>query len=378
MYDAPVRIALSLLALRPGQVGGAETYVRALVRHLPAAAPADELLLLLDRDLDREVKGEGWAKVVMPYGARSLVARRIAEAYTPWRDRESRRAIEAARPDVTLFPQQSIFPARAPGAAVLTAVDVQHLFHPENFGPFDRTFRPRVYPRSLERADRVIAISRFTLRCLEERCGLPAGKGIAIPLGVEPAAPATAAPLPAGLVPGTFLYFPAATWAHKGHDRLLRSWGALRKSGRTAGRLVLTGQRTPLWERELLPLARSLGVAEDVLHLGFVSRPEVAALLGGARAVVFPTRFEGFGLPVVEAAKAGARVVASRLEVFEEIGLPAENQIDFDDPEALARALELPAPTLLLQEPLSWAEVARRTVELLRGAATRPAAAGAG
>jgi glycosyltransferase involved in cell wall biosynthesis len=363
-----VRLALSLLSLRPGQVGGAETYVRALVRHLPAAAPGDDLLLVLDRDLAREVEAPGWTRVVMPYGDRELVARRIAEAYTPWRDRTSEAALAMARPDVTLFPQQSIFPHRAPGRAVITAVDVQHVVLPGNFGLFDRTFRPRVYPRSQERAQRVIAISGFTLRTLEKRTGLPSGKGTVIPLGVDPT-PRDRMPPPAGLEPGAFLYCPAATWPHKGHDRLLRSYASLRRAGRVREKLVLTGQATRLWERQLLPLARELGVAGDVVHLGYVPRAEVDALLQGAQAVVFPTRYEGFGLPVVEAAMAGARIVASRLEVFDEIGLPRENQVDFDDPAEVARALDLPRPTRLAREPLSWEEVARRTVEVLRGAA---------
>lgn len=367
-----MRIALSLLSLRPGQVGGAETYVRALVRHLPGVAGGDELLLVLDRDLDRAVDGSGWTKVVMPYGARELVARRIAEAYTPWRDRRSEQVLGSARPDVTLFPQQSIFPHRAPGAAVLTAVDVQHLVLPGHFGLFDRTFRPRVYPRSLERAARVIAISAFTLRTLEERCALPGGKGVVVPLGTEPVDGPAPGPLPAGLAPGGFLYCPAATWPHKGHDRLLRTFTALRRSGRFGGRLVLTGQRTPLWDRELLPLARDLGVAGDVIHLGFVPREQVERLLSTARAVVFPTRYEGFGLPVVEAAAAGARIVASRLEVFDEIGLPRENQVDFDAPDEVAVALGLPAPTRLLRDPLSWREVAQRTIEVVRAAARTP------
>jgi glycosyltransferase involved in cell wall biosynthesis len=364
-----VRIALSLLSLRPGQVGGAETYVRALVRHLPEVAGTDELLLVLDRDLDREIEGGGWTKVVMPYGARELVARRIAEAYTPWRDRRSEAVLTVARPDVTLFPQQSIFPHRAPGVAVLTAVDVQHLVLPGHFGLFDRTFRPRVYPRSMERADRVIAISAFTLRTLVERCSLSPGKGLVVPLGVE--APRERAPggLPPGLAPGGFLYCPAATWPHKGHDRLLRAFAALRRDGRVEERLVLTGQRTSLWYRELLPLARRLGVAGDVLHMGFVPSTQVEALLGAARAVVFPTRYEGFGLPVVEAATAGSRIVASRLEVFDEIGVPRENQVDFDDVDAVAAALRLPAPTRLSVAPLAWAEVARRTVDVLRASA---------
>ncbi|HET8732593.1 MAG TPA: glycosyltransferase family 1 protein [Anaeromyxobacteraceae bacterium] len=367
-----MRIALSLLALRPGQVGGAETYVRALVRHLPAAAAGDELLLVLDRDLDRTIEAPGWTKVVMPYGARELVARRIAEAYAPWRDRRSEAVLAAARPDVTLHPQQSIFPREPPGAAVLTVVDVQHLHHPENFGLFDRTFRPRVYPRSLARADRVIAISEFTLRTLAGRCALSPGKGVVIPLGVDPAPPGTGPPLPVGLAPDRFLYCPAATWPHKGHDRLIAAYGALRRGGRVTDRLVLTGQRTPLWKRELQPLARRLGIEGDVLHLGFVPRPTVDALLSMARAVVFPTRYEGFGLPVVEAANAGGRIVASRLEVFDEIGLPRENQVDFEDPESVAAALALPRPTRLLREPLSWAEVARRTAEVLRATGSGP------
>ena len=363
-----MRIALSLLSLRPGQVGGAETYVRALVRHLPACAGEDRLLLVLDRDLDREIEGAGFTKVVMPYGASELVGRRIAEAYSGWRDRLSERVLAAAAPDVTLFPQQSIFPHRAPGAAVVTAVDVQHVHMPERFGLFDRTFRPRVYPRSLERAAAVIAISQFTLDALEERCALSPGRGVVIPLGVEPRDATVPRGPPPELEAGRFLYCPAATWPHKGHDRLLRTYAALRASGDVSGPLVLTGQRTRLWERELLPLARALGIAGDVRHRGFVSRAEVDELLASAQAVVFPTRYEGFGLPVVEAAVAGARVVASRLRVFDEIGLPRENQVDFDDPRQVARALQLPAPTRLEREPLAWSEVARRTMGVLRGA----------
>ncbi|HQR29576.1 MAG TPA: glycosyltransferase family 1 protein [Anaeromyxobacteraceae bacterium] len=361
-----MRIALSLLALRPGQVGGAETYVRALVRHLPAAAAGDELLLVLDRDLDRSIDAPGWTKVVMPYGARELVARRIAEAYTPWRDRRSEAALAAVRPDVTFFPQQSIFPHEAPGPAVLGVGDVQHLHLPDNFGLFDRTFRPRVYPRSMERAARIVAVSRFTARTLVEICGIPETKVDVVTHGVERRADGARPAAPPELRAGEFLYCPAATWPHKGHDRLLRTYAALRTSGTVKGPLVLSGARTPLWEKELLPLARRLGIAGDVRHRGFVPREEVEGLLAAARAVVFPTRYEGFGLPVVEAAEAGARIVASRLAVFDEIGLPRENQVDFDDPVAVAAALRLPAPTRLAQAPLGWEEVARRTMEILR------------
>jgi glycosyltransferase involved in cell wall biosynthesis len=370
----PVRIALSLLALRPGQVGGAETYVRALVRDLPDVAGKDELLLVLDRDLDREIEGRGWTKVVMPFGARELVARRIAEAYTPWRDRRSEAVLAAARPDVTLFPQQSIFPHRAPGPAVLTAVDVQHMVMPAHFGLFDRTFRPRVYPRSMDRAARVIAISEFTKRTLEERCGLAPGKGIVVPFGVEDPGPGREPTGRSHLVEGPYLYYPAATWPHKAHATLFRAYAALRGRGAIAERLVLTGQRTTLWEKALLPLARELGIEREVVHLGFVPFDEVRRLHAGAAAVLFPSTFEGFGLPVLEAVQAGRKIVTSRLPVFDEIGVPRQAQADFDRPEEVLAALGQPGPTRLLREPATWGQVAARTVEVLRSAATSEAA----
>ncbi len=360
---------MSLLSLRPGRVGGAETYVRALLRHVPEVAGGDELVAVLDRDLARELPAPGWTKAVVPAGARGLVARRILEAYTPWRDRAIERLLAKVRPDVTLFPQQSVFPHRSPGPAVVTAVDVQHLVLPEHFGPFDRTFRPRVYPRSLARAAHVIAISEFTRRTLVERCGLRPEKVTAVPFGVEPAGGPRPA-RPSDLVAGPYLYYPAATRPHKGHETLLRSYAALRRRGALAERLVLTGQRTRLWTSRLAPLVRELGIDGDVLHLGFVPYEEVRRLLAGATAVVFPTRYEGFGLPVLEAARAGARIVTSRLEVFDEIGVPPEAQVDFADPDALLAALRRPGPTALLRPPLTWRETAERTLAVLRRAAS--------
>lgn len=367
-----MRIALSLLSLRPGAVGGAETYVRALVRHLPEAAEGDELVLVLDRDLARSVEAPGWTKAVAPVGARALVARRILEAYTPWRARALERFFEGVGADVALFPQQSIFPARVRTPAVLTAVDVQHLEHPEVFGLFDRTFRARAYPRSLEAARHVLAISEFTRRTLLDRCGVAPERVTAVPLGFTPRDVSRVEPHRAS---GPYLYYPAATFPHKAHDTLFRALGTLRRRGDLAWRLILSGATTSHWSR-LRRLALEVGIGDVVEHLGFVSRDAVDSLYAGADAVVFPSRYEGFGLPVVEAAWFRRRVVTSRLPVFDEIGVPREWQIDFSDPDALTTALRRPGPTVLTRAPCTWSEVARRTVEVLRGVASPPTARG--
>lgn len=361
-----MRLAVSLLNFRPGRIGGTETYLRRLVAHLPAVAGDDELVVLLHREAAGAIETPGFRRVVVDRGDARIVADRILEAYTPWRARGIERILEGLAADVVLFPQQSIFPRRARVRAVLTAVDVQHLFHPENFGLFDRTFRPAIYPYSLERARRVIAISGFTRTTLLARCGVPPGKVVTVPLGWEPTG--AGGVVPTDRVAGPYLYYPAVTHPHKDHATLFRTYAALRRRGDVAERLVLTGARTARW-KDLQALAASLGVADDVVHLGYLPYGEVRRVYAGASAVLFPTRFEGFGLPVTEAAEFGKRIVTSRLEVFDEIGVPAENQVDFADPDALLRALRLPGPTRLVRAPISWREMAARTVAVLRDVA---------
>jgi glycosyltransferase involved in cell wall biosynthesis len=358
-----MNVVVSLLSLRPGKVGGVETYVRKLLEELPRVASGDRLAAVLDHDLAAALPTPGFERAVVPASARGVVLARILEAYTPWRARAVERVFASLRPDVVLYPQQSIFPREAPGRAVVTAVDVQHLYLPENFGLFDRTFRAAVYPRSAARAARVLAISEFTRKTLVERAGVPAEKVIAVPFGYSPADPGGVRPT--DRVAGPYLYYPAATFPHKNHAALIRSYAALRRRGDLAEKLVFTGMQTPRW-KELQALAASLGVGGDVVHLGFMPYAEIRRVFAGAEAILFPSRFEGFGIPVLEAVEFRKKVITSRLEVFEEIGVPPDRQIDFDDPEALLRALRLPGPTVLTRTPWTWADCARRTLELLR------------
>ncbi len=353
---------MSLLSLRPGSVGGAETYVRALVRELPGVAGGDDLLLVLDRDLDREIAAPGWQRMVAQVSAGEVVARRVLEAYTPWRDRGLERLFATTRADVLLFPQQSIFPARVEVPSVVTVGDLQHLAHPQNFGLFDRTFRSRVYPRSLAAARHLIAVSGFTRQALLEESRIEPARVTTIPHGFTPRDVSGVTPHEAG---APYLYYPAATYPHKDHATLFRTLAVLREGGEPGYRLLLSGIRTREW-KGLRRLLGDLGLDDVVEHRGFVSQAGVDALYAGAATVVFPSRYEGFGLPVLEAAVFGRRIVTSRLPVFDEIGVPHRFQIDFAEPDALLVALREPGPTVLEKRPLTWREVAERTLEVLR------------
>jgi len=339
--------------------------VRRLVEFLPQVSPGEELVLLVDRDVAPEIEAPGWRKEVAPLSGRQVVALRVLEAYTPWRATGLERLLADLRADVLFFPQQSIFPARVSTPAVLTVGDVQHLAFPQNFGLFDRTFRPRVYPRSMETAQHLIAISEFTRQTLVDTCGIDPDKVTTIPLGFTPREGSEAVLRAAG---APYVYYPAATYPHKDHVTLFRTFAALRRRGELHHRLVLTGLQTREW-KGLRRLLRDLGLEEVVEHRGYVSRAEVDTLYAGAAAVVFPSRYEGFGMPVIEAAGFGRRIVTSRLSVFDEIGVPKRMQIDFADPDELLVALQEPGPTVLERRPSTWSEVATRTLQVLRLAA---------
>jgi glycosyltransferase involved in cell wall biosynthesis len=96
----------------------------------------------------------------------------------------------------------------------------------------------------------------------------------------------------------------------------------------------------------------------------------VLQLIRGAACVVFPSEFEGFGIPVIEAAWLKTKVVTSQLDVFREIGVPEECRIDFSDCDALARTLEDLTPRPLLRTPATWTQCAAQTLDVLREVAT--------
>ncbi len=358
-----MRIAISLLNFRPGMIGGAETYMRQLIPRMAASAGADQIVLVTYRDNANLIKSAGMQNITIDRSDSQIVRARILEAYTPYRCRYIERALEEIQPDVVFFPQQSIFPKQTRFPSVLTVVDVQHLFFPQYFSLFDRTFRARAYPRSLAQCRHAIAISQYTADTVIQRCGVEPTKITAVPFGV--AGIDVSKIKPADDLPRPYLYYPAATFPHKNHAGLLRTYAQLRRRGSFPYKLVLTGKQTEHWPA-LRKLAGELGIPDDVIHPGFLPFERVQGIYKAADAIVFPTQFEGFGLPVVEAVEFGKKIITSRLSVFDEIGVPRKYQIDFSQPDELLAALAIPGATVLEKPIRTWDDTARQTLDILR------------
>lgn len=359
-----MHVVISLLNFRPGKIGGTETYLRKLLPELIRQREGDRITLLAYRDNAGEITSPDAETVTVPYGESEITRLRILESLTPFRARGIERQIASLRPDVLFFPQQSIFPKRVAGRVVLTVLDFQHLVMPENFGPADRVFRAGIYPFSLRRADHILAISEFTRRQLLEFYRLPPERATVSLLGYDP--PEESAIDGSAGVRGPYVYYPAASLVHKNHRQLFDSVAALRARGDFPYRLVLSGIQTKYWPKLAAHVARSK-LDDIVEHVGYVSYARVQALYRAAEAVVFPTTYEGFGLPVMESISGGKKVIVSRLEIFQELGVPAAWQIDFSDPQQLSAALQQPGPTQLLHPPATWSACAAATWEALRG-----------
>lgn len=243
-------------------------------------------------------------------------------------------------------------------------LQVEHL--PHLFSPDHIAWRRKIHCAAVQRSQSLVAISRFVANDLVSRLPTSSHKLYVIPwapyishrLGHDAAAQPPRANLD---LPSRFLLYPAVTYAHKNHLGLVRALGILEKSAGFDLDLVLTGARTPYWsevKREIKKCVRR----RRVLHLGYISPRELDIVYTAAEAVVFPSLFEGAGLPLLEALAYGKKVCCSELAVFREFGGSVPEYFDPHAPGSIAEAIKrcLRAPGKQARtDAWDWYDVAR-------------------
>ena len=314
---------------------GDETYVTNLLRELPAAAP-DLRFAAVTRH--PELVPDGVEPIHLPARVQET---RMALALP--------RLLRRLRPELAHF--QHALPLGYRGRSVVTLHDLSFEQPDSTMGRLDRfTFR-LVVPRAARRADHVLVVSERTRRDVLARYGLPEAKVTVTPNGVDPSFG------PGGSHDG-YLLFVGAVQERK---RPLEALAAARAVGLP---LVVAGP-----EKDAA-LARALREGGADLR-GYVSKAELAELYRGAAALVLPSRFEGFGLPVLAAMARGTPVVAADEPALREVaGEAAAYAREGGFAEAAARALaereRLSAAGLERAARFSWARSARATVEVYR------------
>jgi glycosyltransferase involved in cell wall biosynthesis len=321
----PLRVCIDA-RLSEGRFGGVEQVVIGLAAGLSRLDDGDdEYLFLTLPEHDEWLRPYlgGPCRVLHPRRnhlsrrsravARGLLERlpRIGHSFAV---RPSDGTVERAGADIIHFPLQDAFVTNVP--SIYQPHDLQHLHLPDLFSPWVRARRERVYRTHSSRAALVVAMTSWGKRDLVANYELPPAKVTVVPGGSvlrEYPSPTDRdlGKLRSRLsLPDSFLLYPAQTWPHKNHERLLEALASIRDEHGIGVTLVCPGKQTRDY-RQIQDLIGRLGLQSLTRFPGFVTPLELRGLYELATGLVFPSRFEGWGLPVCEAFDAGLPVASS-------------------------------------------------------------------
>ncbi len=387
MSTARTHIGLNLVFLVPGETGGMEIVARELIPALIAAAPELRFTAFIAREA--AAAGDGpWGEllpaVTVPVDSRNRVQWVLGE--------QTLLPVLAARARVDLVHSlASTAPLWGPFRRVTTVHDLIYARFPNaHSGLRDRGMRLLV-PAAVRRSQRVLADSRSTREDLIELLGASPERIDVAPLGLAPirrdiALPEAQTRARLGLGEREVLLSLSAKRPHKNLLALIGALALIAAERRPL--LVLPGY--PTWhEAELRARAAELGVEGDVRLLDWVSPAELEGLWALARAFVFPSLYEGFGLPVLEAMARGVPVACSDASSLPEVAGEAALMFDPYDERAMAAAIEAllgmdererertRALGIARAEQFTWERTARATLDsYARALSPSPPAAG--
>jgi glycosyltransferase involved in cell wall biosynthesis len=359
------------------RAAGINGYIFELLNRLPALAsgtPPLEFVAFLREPVFRAPAG-------------LYVARSRWDTSNPWRRiawEQSALATASRKLDL-LHGMAFATPLAVACPTVVTVHDLSFLRFPEAFRRANRTYLSLFTRLSARRAARVIVGAESTRRDVIELCGVPAERVITVPYGVTEAfSPAPQAEVAEfrqrkGL-PERFILFLGTLEPRKNIGRLIQAYAALREREGANGtpKLVIAGGKGWFYE-SLFSQVAGLGLSDHVMFTGYVPGEELVWWYRAAFMFVFPSLFEGFGLPVLEALACGAPTVTSNVSSLPEVAGDAALLVDPVNTEALVNAM-----SRLLNEPdlrcrlseagvdqakrFPWSRTAAETVAVYRDA----------
>jgi glycosyltransferase involved in cell wall biosynthesis len=375
-----LRIGIAAMGSAPGRSGGLDVYTRQLVEALAAHGKGCEFVVLVDVELlpvwsDRdwpahlsfkglhETEPPGWLAMRGYRHARRRLGLPVPANYG---EQFLARQIDALGLDLVHFPRTLVQPFAGATRCVLTFFDLQHEYYPQFFTEQELAFRARTYRPSVDGAAHLIVPSEYTRSTLREKYDVPHDKTSLIPVGISDTFRRGAAAAVEGVraryqLPREFVFYPANPWQHKNHARLMAALRIYRRRYAESPWLVLSG-RLQGERREAMSMAIAAGVEDRVIDLAFVEPSELPALYSAAALMVFPSLFEGFGIPLVEAMACGCPIAAANTTSIPEITDGGALLFDPFDPEQMAEALHQALNDADLRQTL----VARGNVQLPR------------
>jgi len=368
----PLRIGVNALYLIPGGVGGTEIYLRELLRALAEVDARNQYFVFTNRETGPDLVPHQPNFKEMP----QRVHARFRPARIVWEQTALPLAAVRLGLDALLNPGFTA-PLYCPCAAVTVFHDMQHKRHPEHFRWFDLPFWRALLFASAHGATMLLADSEATRADVLRYYRLPAAKLRMVRLGVDPVF--------FGLRrrPEKLLLTVSTLHPHKGLDTLLRAFAQFRRQ-QPDFRLAIAGLRG--FHAEALETLRAdLGLTGAVEFAGWIPRAQLYDLYARAAAFLYPSTFEGFGMPVVEALAAGIPTGCSNIEPLRTIAGEAALQFEPGNVDAISSAMmrltgdhalraRLAAEGPRRAAAFSWTATAQATLEAIEHAVRRQAA----
>ncbi len=356
--------------------GGIGTYMRNVVRALPAVDPDGDYTLLFppstnDPSPDSTAPASMRRAVVPP---RNTLLRTTVTL-----------PLAALRRRIDVLHVQYAAPPLCPARVVVHVHDLIHEYHPEYYAPSVVTKFRIMVPLTVRHAARVLTDSQYSKRDIVRRYRVPPDNvvvalGAADPVYRRVHDPARLAEVRTRYGTGEhFILYVGNIERRKNLRTLIEAYVRLRRTDAVRARLVLVGRSVWLSD-DIFAAARDSGYADELVFTDYVPEDDLVALYSAADLFVFPSLFEGFGIPVLEAMACGAPVVCSNATSLPEVAGDAALMCDPLDVDGLARsmAVVLDDPTLrgtlsatgMRRAALfSWEDTARTIAGVYRDAA---------
>ncbi|HEX6902651.1 MAG TPA: glycosyltransferase family 1 protein [Thermoanaerobaculia bacterium] len=277
-----------------------------------------------------------------------------------------------------------VLPARVGSKVVVTIHDIIHLLYPE-FLPSNLAFlyAQRMIRRSLTRGDRIIAVSQNTKNDLMRHFEVDGGKIEVIHNGVDDAFRKRLPPedlqrwlRDLGIAQPYLLFVGNPAKPHKNLDTVVQAYARARRMAQFDAPLICVGSRQGS-EFKIRSRAEYLGIGDKVRLLGHVAQEALPAIYQGATLFLYPTLYEGFGLPIIEAMASGVAVITSNTSALKEIGEGYALLVDPLDLDGIAKAIAslmgnperraaFAERGMGRAEDFRWDQAGRRTLDIYR------------
>ena len=373
-----MKIGVNALFMIPGEVGGSETYLRRTLAAAAKAYPQHEFVVFTNNEnrnsLARELMSMPNVTLLdMHIRATSRAKRVLCEQFTLPR-------VIAANGIEVLWNPGNMAPFRVCCPQVTTIHDMQYVHFPEDFSKAALMAMKVFTPLAMQHSDRVITISEFSRQEITKYTKTPFDK---IDVTMEAADEEFSKPLPGEFIAERalvlahcaepYILMVANSYPHKSLETGVQAYGQI--CGEFPHRLVIIG-KPRLGEAAVAEAIEDLPAQGRVVRLNYVMRQDLVALYQGAELFVFPSKYEGFGLPVLEAMCAGIPVVTTREGAIPEVGGDAVTYSEAGNADALAAAirhilsLDTSARSALVEKAraraakFSWEATARGTISV--------------